>query len=888
MSSRTTLKTYFLKGASPTEAQFSDLIDSTLIIDSDLVDNFSSTSVVSALTANAGKVLNDSLVSLDARVAILEGASTTYLSNYYTKSEVDSSINSVNTAIDGKVSTSTFDTLSSSVSSLTSSLSGKSDTGHSHVMSDITDLQSALDAKTTQTYVDNTKAYLEGLIGAINPGGNYNSEINAIDVRVTSIESQSYATTAQLSAKASASHVHSLSDISDLDLSLYYDKAEVDVLLSNVVPKPHTHIENDITDLDKYTKAQTDLKLTDHNNLTNNPHNVTKAQVSLGNVENLSVADLFATPQAQAFATDAELQAASLASNTHISSTLNPHNVTKAQVSLGNVPNINFQSLLDAHLNASNPHNINLTYFDVYSRAETDTRVVHYIDTLRYAFKPTTPTDGAGAVGDIAYDNTGLYFKFGSTDWRQVLASKSFNDGSASSKFEVEAPKFEVTTPGGVNLFKVDNTTNTTNINTANVSIGGTTNISGQVSLGSGLTAQGAVSINNTLNVSAHSVLSTLRATDVVSDSLGTGAITCSSLNATNDVSVAGNLTVSGTTTSIDTTNLLIEDNMVVLNKNQTGTPSSVLDSGIEVERGTETNAKIFWDEATDKWKCDLGGNVKTITFNEDAPATYPPSLHTHAWSEITSVPSTFAPSSHTHPWSQITSIPTTFTPSSHTHPWSEITSVPTTFTPSSHSHAWSEITSKPTTFTPSSHGHAWSEITSKPTTFAPSSHTHSASQITDFTSSVNTLISSSSGSSPTTTTTNLTSGIISPPSAWGSNQPSARFSYTLSGNMVTVQWYLSGANNSTPLSALNGDSIYYVLGGPTSAVAFDKKNSDHIIKVPISVNDFTGQNISATGLANVNVHLDNNTRIGLSFWGIPNSTTGNLWEVSGQLTYPT
>ena len=785
MSSRTTLKTYFLRGASPTEAQFADLIDSTLIIDSDLVDNFSSTSISSALTANAGKVLNDSLASLDARVAILEGASTNYLSNYYTKSEVDSSITSINTAIDGKVSTSTFNTLSSSVSSITSSLSGKTDTGHSHVMADVTDLQSALDAKTTQTYVDNTKAYLEGLISAINPGGNYSSEIAALDVRITSIESESYATTAQLSAKASATHVHSLSDISDLDLSLYYDKTEVDVLLSNVVPKPHTHIENDITDLDKYTRAQTDLKFTDHNNLTNNPHNVTKAQVSLGNVENLSVVDLFATPQAQAFATDAELQAVSLASSNHISSINNPHNVTKAQVSLGNVPNVNFQNLLDSHLNASNPHNINLTYFDVYSRAETDTRIVHYIDTLRYAFKPTMPTDGAGAIGDIAYDNTGLYFKFGATDWRQILASKTFNDGSAGSKFEIETPKFEVTTAGGTNLFAIDSTTNTTNINTASVSIGGATNIdntlnvtgavslggstfnvagnttniasthvslggntlnvNGQVSLASGMTTQGAVSINNTLNVSAHSILSTLRATDVVSDSLGTGAITCDSLNAASSkFTIAANgfvnstggsvftgglsvdeLTVSGTTTNIDTTNLLIEDNMVVLNKNQTGTPSAILDSGIEVERGTETNAKIFWDEQTDTWKCDLGGSVKTITFDEDAPATYPPSAHTHPWSEITSVPATFAPSSHTHPWS-------------------EITSIPATFTPSSHSHAWSEITSKPATFAPSSHSHAWSEITSVPATFAPSSHTHTASQITDFNTSVNTLISNS------------------------------------------------------------------------------------------------------------------------------------------------
>jgi len=89
------------------------------------------------------------------------------------------------------------------------------------------------------------------------------------------------------------------------------------------------------------------------------------------------------------------------------------------------------------------------------------------------------------------------------------------------------------------------------------------------------------------------------------------------SITGTN-LTLSGNLTVNGTTTTIDTTNLLIEDNMVVLNKNQTGTPSSSLDSGIEVERGNSTNAKLYWDEATDRWKVNLGGTVKTLAFAED------------------------------------------------------------------------------------------------------------------------------------------------------------------------------------------------------------------------------------------------------------------------------
>ena len=76
---------------------------------------------------------------------------------------------------------------------------------------------------------------------------------------------------------------------------------------------------------------------------------------------------------------------------------------------------------------------------------------------------------------------------------------------------------------------------------------------------------------------------------------------------------------------------MVIEDNIVVLNKNQTGTPSSTLKSGIEVERGNSTNVKFFWDESDDKWKADIGGTIKTVAFTDTAPAS-----HTHTLTAIT------------------------------------------------------------------------------------------------------------------------------------------------------------------------------------------------------------------------------------------------------------
>ena len=93
-----------------------------------------------------------------------------------------------------------------------------------------------------------------------------------------------------------------------------------------------------------------------------------------------------------------------------------------------------------------------------------------------------------------------------------------------------------------------------------------------------------------------------------------------------NDATVSGNLIVSGTTTSINTETLTVDDNIIVLNNNATGAPSQ--DAGIEVERGSSANVQLRWNETTDKWQftndgstySDLGAGGATIS--DTAPAT--------------------------------------------------------------------------------------------------------------------------------------------------------------------------------------------------------------------------------------------------------------------------
>jgi len=79
------------------------------------------------------------------------------------------------------------------------------------------------------------------------------------------------------------------------------------------------------------------------------------------------------------------------------------------------------------------------------------------------------------------------------------------------------------------------------------------------------------------------------------------------------NVIVEGNLTVNGTTTSVNSNTVNIGDNIIVLNSDETGTPSQ--DAGIEIERGTSTNARIMWDESEDYWSAGLvGAESKIIT----------------------------------------------------------------------------------------------------------------------------------------------------------------------------------------------------------------------------------------------------------------------------------
>ena len=76
-----------------------------------------------------------------------------------------------------------------------------------------------------------------------------------------------------------------------------------------------------------------------------------------------------------------------------------------------------------------------------------------------------------------------------------------------------------------------------------------------------------------------------------------------------NDVTVSGNLAISGTQTTVSTATLAVTDAIITIAKDQTGTPS--VDAGLEVERGDSANALFFWDESADRWTHKLAGGTE-------------------------------------------------------------------------------------------------------------------------------------------------------------------------------------------------------------------------------------------------------------------------------------
>lgn len=80
------------------------------------------------------------------------------------------------------------------------------------------------------------------------------------------------------------------------------------------------------------------------------------------------------------------------------------------------------------------------------------------------------------------------------------------------------------------------------------------------------------------------------------------GGVITGSLSVTQNVTVQGNLTVLGTQTIVDSTIVKIADNIITLNAAVDQASAPILDSGLEIDRGSSANVYVLWNETIDKW----------------------------------------------------------------------------------------------------------------------------------------------------------------------------------------------------------------------------------------------------------------------------------------------
>lgn len=225
---------------------------------------------------------------------------------------------------------------------------------------------------------------------------------------------------------------------------------------------------------------------------------------------------------------------------------------------------------------------------------------------------PTTPITDHGSMIGLADDDHPQYLLADGTRSAQSLTvNGNINfEGSTVDGFETT-------------LFATDPTQDNT-ITLPNAS--GTVALEGQIELGTDTTGNYVSDITAGTGVT---VTHTPGEGSSPSIAIGQDVSTTANVQFA-DLTVSGNLTVQGNTTTLNTETLSVEDNIITLNSNVTGSPT--VDAGIEVERGTSPNVQIRYNETTDRWQFTNDGTNYTDLGGVKLSATEPLGVNGELW----------------------------------------------------------------------------------------------------------------------------------------------------------------------------------------------------------------------------------------------------------------
>ena len=111
------------------------------------------------------------------------------------------------------------------------------------------------------------------------------------------------------------------------------------------------------------------------------------------------------------------------------------------------------------------------------------------------------------------------------------------------------------------------------------------------------------------------------RLDSLVNQSVNNGSSpTFGNLFVTGNTTISGNLYVEGNTTVIDTTVSEYKTNILLLNDSELGAGVSLLQAGIEIDRGSLTNYQIVYDEITKTFRVGTIGGTQPVCVRENTP----------------------------------------------------------------------------------------------------------------------------------------------------------------------------------------------------------------------------------------------------------------------------
>lgn len=210
--------------------------------------------------------------------------------------------------------------------------------------------------------------------------------------------------------------------------------------------------------------------------------------------------------------------------------------------------------------------------------------------------------DSMTVTGDLSVNgNTVLGDQIG-TDTTTINGATTINSPVAIVDGDANTNVFEVLGAEGAALFEVTQTGNAiiagvltvngdgTSVFTGDVSVGGSLNVSGDATVAVDLSAD-TLTLTGDLTVNGNTTLG-----NETTDTTTINGVTTINGN----TSIVGDLTVTGTTTTVNSNEVNIGDSIILLNSDETGVPSQ--NGGIEIERGTDDNVAIFWNETADAW----------------------------------------------------------------------------------------------------------------------------------------------------------------------------------------------------------------------------------------------------------------------------------------------